>query len=187
MSKMMQRHRSYCEIDYKPITACFSGYRTKKLIKGHPRKSDFIAALKELLREKILELYRGGYCRFICGMGEGFDLIAASVLLEIRESKPLIELIAAIPFIGHYQNYSDDEKELYNQILLNANKVEVIYNNPDNQSDAHLMRNRYMLESSSTVVCYFNPNSKEPRSGTQYNVRHALSLGLEVVNLFSAL
>ncbi len=184
MNKIIQNHRNYCEIDHISTTVCFTGYRTKKLLKGHTLKLEFVAALKERLRAKILELYRVGYSRFICGMGEGFDLIAASVLLEIKESKPLIELIAALPFIGQHKNYSDDERELYNEILLNANQVKVIYNNPDKESCAHLMRNRYMLDNSSLVVTYFNPNIKEPRSGTYYNIRYAQDIGIEVINLF---
>ncbi|MFI3287539.1 MAG: hypothetical protein R3Y61_03585, partial [Rikenellaceae bacterium] len=61
MTTIIRRHRNYCEIDYKPQTAFFSGYRTKKLLKYN---SAPFTELREKLRATLLELYNFGYKRF---------------------------------------------------------------------------------------------------------------------------
>ncbi|MFI3287287.1 MAG: SLOG family protein [Rikenellaceae bacterium] len=168
-------------MDYKPQTAFFSGYRTKKLLKYN---SAPFGELREKLRATLLELYNFGYKRFICGMGEGFDLVAAEEVLKFREIKPLVELMAAVPYIGHERSFSMEEKGLYYDLLTKADEVKVLCNNPVNIGGAHLLRNEYMLGESSVLVCYFDEAKSEPRSGTQYNVRHARKEGLRVINLF---
>ncbi len=183
MNNIITRHRNFCEIDLKPQTAFFTGYRTKKLLKNNPSPT-LLQDLKNTLIQTIEELCRKGYIQFICGMNDGFDLLAASAILEVQRYKPLIELHAAIPFIGQEDNYSDQEKIIYHQTLRSANVVKVIYNNPTQQSDAHLLRNDFMIENSSAVVCYYDPNRNELRSGTLYNVRHAQKKNIPVINLF---
>ena len=52
---------------------------------------DKIASLREALKTVILEHYNRGIRIFYCGMAMGFDLLAAEVVLSMKETYPDID------------------------------------------------------------------------------------------------
>ncbi len=162
----------------KKSTVCFSGYRPKNfsfiLNKG---EAAFIA-LRERTGEAIIQSVNEGYTTFICGMAEGFDLVAGSVLLERMESehnKGAIRLIAALPFEGH--GFLSPWQVLHQLVLSKAD--EVITLAPKYHPEAYHDRNRYMVDNSSRLICYFDGK----KGGTDFTVKYARAKGWGLINV----
>ena len=58
--------------------------------------------LSEQIRGKVItmikNLYEEGFREFYSGMAEGFDMIAAEAVLQLKEQYEDMTLVAAIPF-----------------------------------------------------------------------------------------
>jgi hypothetical protein len=95
-------------------------------------------------------------------MAEGFDLIAAEEVLTLRDKGNAVRLIAACPF-----DDGRSRSERYARILGQADESVTL---ADNYSrGAYFVRNEYMVDNSSYLICY---------------VDYAKKQGLTVVNLW---
>lgn len=138
-----------------------------------------IATVRTRLREEIEQCVADGVTNFVCGMALGFDMMAAEVVLELREDNPDITLVAAIPFRGQEDRWRSTEVNRYNTILDEAD--EVIYVTPHFERGCEMKRNRFMLDNACRVIAYFNG---EPHGGTFFTYHTAMERGYKVVNLF---
>ena len=85
-------------------TIAFSGYRAEKL----PENID---PIRVSLMDTVKQSIDDGFDTFLCGMADGFDLMSAGVVLELKEKHDL-KLVCVIPF-------EDDRKksEIYMNVL----------------------------------------------------------------------
>lgn len=140
---------------------------------------DKIASLREALKTVILEHYNRGIRIFYCGMAMGFDLLAAEVVLSMKETYPDIVLVAAVPYRGQCEKFTPYNKQRYHNILSKANEVVIL---EENYTDGcFLRRNDYMLSCSGHLIGYFDG---VPKGGTYYTFKRAKQRGMPVVNLF---
>lgn len=151
----------------------FTGHRAMNFAAG-----DSAEALRERLDSTLRELYARGARTFYSGMAEGFDLLAARAVLDLRREYSDIQLIAAVPFRGHGRSFSAVVQRDYEQILRSANRVDVLQE--EYSRDCFLRRDDYMVERAATVVAWFDGRA----GGTAYTVGRARSLGCEVINLY---
>ncbi len=136
-----------------------------------------IDKIKESLQQSIEELYRRGYTTFVTGGADGFDLMAAEAVAELKANHDDIKLVVIIPFEGQERGYSESDKELYNNILEQADHLHIaseVYH-----KRTYLIRNDLMLKLSSVLICYFDG----VRGGTMYTVNRAKGLNFEIINL----
>lgn len=77
----------------KSETVCFTGHREIE-----PRKA---SELKVNLRRTIIKFYEDGFTNFLTGMALGFDIMAAKIVLDLKEECPEIVLICVVPFAGN--------------------------------------------------------------------------------------
>lgn len=117
--------------------------------------------------------------RFYCGMALGFDLMAAEVVLSLKEQFPDIRLIAVVPFSGQSDRWDSSEQERYYRILAKTDMVVVLSGNYFR--GCLLRRNDYMLSHSCGVIAYYDG---KPQGGTFYTVRKAERMKMEVVNIY---
>ncbi len=154
---------------------CFSGHR--KL----PSKIELTTLVKNIFNEidnAILE----GYDTFLFGACYGFDLICAEqVLLRkkiIKLSDPNnIKLIAVVPFEEQASKWKEYDRIKYYNILSKCD--DVITLNKKYESGCYFQRNRYMVDNSNKLICYFNGSS----GGTKYTIEYAKKLSVPIVNL----
>lgn len=149
-------------------TVAFSGYRTEKL----PENID---PIRINLRDTVVKCIEDGYDTFLCGMADGFDLMAAEVVLDLKRTKA-IKLICVIPF--------DDGREknlTYNSILENADEKVVLSNKFS--YDSYYKRNEYMVDNCDKLVCYYDGRY----GGTEYTVDYAKRKGIKVVNVLDSI
>lgn len=159
-------------------TACFSGYRPEKF--PFPLEADCEAyiSLQADITHAIGKSVEAGYTRFLSGMARGFDLICSGILLEIKSLSPVyadLELVAVLPFAGH--GFKDKWGDIHDLVLEQV--AEVVTLSGKYHRDAYMERNRYMVEQSGRLLCYFDGQS----GGTAQTVRYALRRGLEICNL----
>ncbi|MDO5141777.1 MAG: SLOG family protein [Eubacteriales bacterium] len=161
--------------DLRPATCCFSGYRVEKM----PFRADDARAVDALcaaLGRAVEQAVAAGYTRFLSGMSTGFDLWAAEAVLRVREQLP-VQLLCAIPFDRQAERYPPAWKQRFNSCLLAADRVYAL--SRQYHVGCYAARNRFMVEASSRLICYFDGRP----GGTAQTVRMAEQAGLTIVNL----
>lgn len=158
----------------RAVTCCFSGYRVEKMpfAANDPR----IDTLNAALDRTIADASALGYAVFFSGMSTGFDLWAAEAVLRARNTLP-VQLFCAIPFDRQADRYSPAWKRRFNHCLLAADRVFAL--SRDYYTGCYAARNRFMVDASSLLICYFDGKP----GGTAQTVRMASQNGLQIVNL----
>lgn len=94
-----------------------------------------------------------GLKTFLTGMAEGFDMIGAEILFELRKSYN-IKVIAIVPCLGQELGWKPSQQERYKRILSQCDDVIVLsdhyYKNCMND------RNKYMVDHSSVCIACWN-------------------------------
>ncbi len=157
-------------------TVTISGYRPSKL-RTASGDANILETLKAEVSRNILELYHNGYRRFMAGGARGFDMICAECILELYQKHDDIQLIIAAPFRGQEAGFPPDDKVRYSDIIARA--YEVHYVSQVESQEAFLSRNKFMLQHSSLLLCYYDGQ----RGGTMYTYNRAQRLGLKIINL----
>ena len=94
------------------VTCCFTGHRPDKypfVYGANPEASAFLLTLSRA----VFTAYEEGFRHFISGMCVGFDLWAAEIVSELRDTHPDILLEAALPFDGYGWNLRNEERALF--------------------------------------------------------------------------
>ena len=157
-------------------TCCFSGPRPQNYPWGEDRERE--RAIAQRLREEIVRAIARGYRHFISGMAAGIDLLAAAIVVRLREEMPEagIVLEAAVPFPSQPRRWRAETRRAYVRLL--------------GQCDMHLIadafsvaayreRDRYMVDSSSLLIAV----QGKPDGGTARTVAYAREAGRESVLL----
>lgn len=158
----------------RDTTCCFSGYRVEKMpfAANDPRVDALIVALDRAIADAAAQ----GYTVFFSGMSTGFDLWAAEAVLRARETLP-VQLFCAIPFDRQADRYPSEWKRRFNHCLLAADRVFAL--SRDYYAGCYAARNRFMVDASSLLICYFDGKP----GGTAQTIRMAKQSGLRIVNL----
>ena len=99
----------------KEKTCCFTGHRDLP-----PSQLPRIA---RALETRVRELTRQGVIYFGSGGALGFDLLAAQIVLKIRETDPRVRLIMVYPCPQQTDRWREEDKALYEQIKSRADKI----------------------------------------------------------------
>lgn len=154
----------------KMKVACFSGHRIL------PQDC---TGLQANLEKAIIELIERGVVFFGNGGAVGFDALAATTVLKLKEKYPHIRLVMVLPCPPKQQSsrWSDEQKKQYYRILERADKVRIL--SPKYTDGCMLDRNRHMVDCSAYLICYL----REQRGGTFYTVKYAERRGLNILRL----
>lgn len=168
----------------KSKTVAFSGHRSFKMNAGGGSLFDECGqyepeATALRLRETVRGLAVDGYTDFLCGMAEGFDLMAGEAVVEVRREFPSVRLTAVVPFPGQAVRFGGEAREIYDRVLAAADHTIVVC--PEYSKDCFHRRNDLLVNLSSVLICYYNGSC----GGTQYTVKRALQTGTKVINLVS--
>lgn len=116
----------------------------------------------------LTEIIDGGADTFLCGMARGFDLFAAEAVLKLKDEGKDLKLIACVPCPGQEKYFGKEEKDKYYEISSRCDEVKVL-------SDRYFkgcmqMRDRYMVDNSSTLIAY----CRKDVGGTAFTVNYAV-------------
>lgn len=135
-------------------TCCVTGHRNL------PQKE--INRVKTALRREIEKAVNDGFTRFMSGFAEGVDQYFAEIVLEMRKSNPVLELVAVIP----YQKRLDNLREKKRTYEMLENCAEVVVIREEYQPSVYSHRNRYMVEHSDRVIAVYDGREKGGTAGT---------------------
>ena len=155
----------------RAATAAFTGHR---FVDASQREH-----VKKRLSNAVLVAYGNGIRNFISGFAIGFDMMAAEVVVSLKQSHPDITLTAAIPFNGQASRFSFYDRKRYDRVLKVADEVIVL-------SDSYyprcfLERDEFMVNNASSLIAYYDGREK---GGTFYTIRKAMAQNLPIVNVF---
>ena len=129
--------------------------------------------------DKIIDaLIAQGFTTFLSGMALGFDMMAAEAVLKAKQTHPEVKLIAVLPFPEQDSKFSAQTKLKYRYILSQADKTVITSPSYTNAGVYHI-RNRYLVDHCSLIVCYFNGTP----GGTQKTLEFAQRSGKQIITL----
>ena len=126
------------------------------------------------LENAIMVAIRDGYTTFITGGAYGVDIWAAEIVTRLRETNPALHLIAAIPFPGFEEAWTEEWKQRYNALLAAADFV--VYMEEKYSSEAYQARNEWMVSHATRLIAVYNG---EP-SGTRNTINYARRIRVNV-------
>lgn len=151
-------------------TCCFTGHRV--ISRGDTEY------LTYALRSEIQRLYERGVTEFCAGGAKGFDMLAAEVVLELRETLP-IHLHLILPCRDQCRGWPMDLRLRYDAILQTADSIQYICDTYE-KGCMH-KRNDALVNVSAFCICYL----QRPQGGTAYTVKKARQDGLEIIHLMT--
>lgn len=137
------------------LICCFTGHRASQLPWGYNEHGIRFLIFKRRLRQTIISSIKIGYKYFISGMALGVDMLAAELVIELKQIYPDIILECALPCINQTAKWNDESILRYQNILSLADKVTIV-------SDALYFngcmakRNKYMIEHSNRIIAVYN-------------------------------
>ena len=163
----MKKEIKFCEA----ATAAFTGHRWYDSSRKH--------SVRKRIEECVREAYRNGITNFISGMAIGFDLLAAEVVLSLKQECPAITLTAALPFGEQASRFNERNKSRYYKCLSQADDIVILSN--DYTAKCYLERDRFMVEHSSLLIACYDGRNK---GGTFWTVNYAARTGKNVINIY---
>ena len=154
----------------KANTCCFTGHR-------NIRKEDE-DTIKSKIREQVLIQMDNGISTFMVGGAVGFDMLAAEVLLDLREKEDKeLRLVSVLPYLEWRERWAEEDMVREDRIIERSD--EIIFMGGKIIRRTYLDRDRKMVDHSSVCIAYCTRRN----GGTAYTVRYALKNGLQVINL----
>ena len=149
----------------KNKTCSFSGHRIL------PKDFDVYE-----LEKSVYNAINEGFSTFLVGMAIGFDALCFRVLEKIREKND-IRIVACVPCGDQDKFYNVKQKKEYSEMLSSAD--EVICLSESYYNGCMRVRNEYMVDNSSRLICFFISGF----GGTYSTVKYAVEKGVDVVYL----
>ncbi len=146
----------------KEHVCCVTGHRD--ILAG---KVDFI---RSQLTSAVQNAIACGYTHFISGFAAGVDLMFAEIVAGQKASQA-ITLEAAIPYPGRMKT---PDKTF--QRLIGASDVVKVHSAAYSKG-CYMVRNRYMVDSSSLVIAVYDGRDT---GGTAATVRYAIKRGCTI-------
>ena len=161
----------------REIGCCFTGHRPEHLPWGEDESESACEDFRRRLTAAVEAAMETGFRRFYCGMARGVDMMAARIVLRLRDSKDFqgIRLIAVCPFMNQQKAWRGDSRERYGELLAMAD--EVVYISEGYSPYCFHERNRYMVNHSARLIAGYDGTRK---GGTAYTLNYARKQGLQL-------
>jgi uncharacterized phage-like protein YoqJ len=155
----------------KTVTVAFTGHRYID--------ASLCSNIRDRLTATILDAYEHGFRNFISGFAIGFDMMAAEIVVSLRETHEDMTLTAAIPFRGQSSRFNYYDQQRYDRLIREANEVLLL--SESYYPRCFLERDAFMVDNSSMLIAYYDGRE---RGGTFYTVKKADRNGVPVVNVY---
>ena len=147
---------------------CFTGHRPEKLQIAEDQ-------LCVMLREEIQKAVSDGFTSYLSGMAKGTDLIAAEIILQLRDAEPRLELTCVMPFEKFGQHWKGGWTERLQNVLAKANSI--CYVSERYSYAAFQKRNRWLVDHSTRVIAVYNGE----QGGTKNTIDYAKKQGVPCI------
>lgn len=152
-----------------PKTCCFTGHR---LLSREERER-----IMNELPQILAGLEAQGFTHFMSGGATGFDLMAASAVLALKQQGHKLSLEFVLPCENHNARWNAAQKKEFAALCRKADLVTVL---EGLYTDGCMgRRNRYMVENSAACISFL----RRKQSGTGQTVSYAVQRGLQLLPL----
>ena len=159
-------------------SCCFTGYRPDKFdFKFDPKDPQYVQFTNRLI-SAISDKILSGCTTFYTGMAKGFDIEAAEYVEMIKRRNSAVKLIAVIPYKDQEKGWDEHWKTRYHTLLSRCDRAIVL--NEKYERWAFDERNRYMVDRSRYLICYYDGKP----GGTANTMKYALKNGREILNIY---
>ncbi|SDX75211.1 DUF1273 domain-containing protein [Paenibacillus sp. CF384] len=150
-----------------------TGYRATELgifSAKHPG----IAIIKKALKKQITALVEDGLEWVIVSGGWGVELWAAEVTIELKASYESLRLAIITPFLEQEENWNEQKKTTYSEILAGADYVSAISKQKYDGPWQFKARDRFLLDNSEgLILVYDEEQDGSPRYLLELAKQHA--------------
>ena len=153
-------------------TCAFTGYRPSKMPWGYDESDARCAEFRFRLREALEYLIGQGYTDFLSGGALGFDLMAARIVLSLREKYPWVRLVMVIPFDGQADKWSREQRGRWLEIIEASDKVIHISHSYD--KGVFFRRNHYMVDHADLLLAAYDGQPGGTAGTIAYAKRHGV-------------
>lgn len=160
----------------KNKTVAFSGYRPYKLPYYGDECNPLMIEIKMTLKSVVINCIEKRFDTFLVGMALGFDTFAAETIISLKEEHD-IKLIAVIPYEEYYNEFQGEDLDRYNNTIKNSDEIVTLSNRKSRRT--YHVRNRYLVDNSSKLICYYDGR----KGGTEYTYLYAVKNNLEIENI----
>ena len=160
------------------IRSCaFTGHRPRSFSFGYDETSASYLALRERMKNCIIQAMNAGCRRFYCGMAEGVDLWCGEIVLELMDRyDPKPEIVAVVPFMEQDKAMRDVFYKRYHKIMQASTEHYLV--SPKYHKDCFKKRNQFLVDSCDALIAVYL--SGEPLSGTMQTVHYAERKGRKI-------
>jgi len=144
------------------MNIAMTGQRPKSLDQDYTYTSDLWVWVRKELTSTFTKMNPQ---KIITGMALGVDTVAAEVALTME-----IPYIAAVPFPGQENTWTDEQKIHYNHLLNWAEDVEFVSDANDHKG-VYQVRNQWMVDRADIVVAVWNGFKGGTRNCIEYAIR----------------
>ena len=159
-------------------SVAFTGYRPQKLPFGNDLDHPAAIRLRANLTAEYEKLIKRGFRQFLTGGALGSDMMAAEVILELKEKyhrKVNISHWLCMPCRGYTAKWSDADRERLRAIAQKSHAFFV--SDTDYFKGCMQVRNRHMVDTSRVVLAVYDGQS----GGTHNTVEYARAKGKKVI------
>ncbi len=166
------------EASAENLKCCFTGYRPSKFpFSIYNAESTEYKKFENSLIEEILSLCHNGCRTFYTGMAMGFDIIAAEIVLLVKNAyNTPLELVCVLPFKNQSENFYPFWKNKYDNIIKQCDSVVCIES--EYKKGCYQQRNKFMVENSDYVLTWYDGKS----GGTRNTIDYATKIGRYIIN-----
>lgn len=147
------------EEDKRKRRCCITGHTPQELTRP-------VDDIKVDLENEILDTIKEGFTTFITGMAYGTEIWAGNIVVRLKDRFPELKLVAAVPFPGFADKWTDEWQQKYEKLLKAADFVKIIC--ADYSNNAFQVRNQWMVKHSSSVIAVYGGKAGETRNTIQY-------------------
>ena len=163
------------------VSVAFTGYRPLKLHFGDDWTHPDAIRLRAALKAEYERLYQLGYRQFLTGGALGCDLMAAEVILELKEEhggrKSGISHVLCLPCYHYTSKWPEDQRERLKKIAKHS-MVDFI-SAREYYNGCMQVRNRHMVDNSAMLLAIYDGQ----KGGTRNTVEYAQKVGKDVIAL----
>ena len=131
------------------------------------------------LETLVMRLIKNGYKYFACGGALGFDTIAATYIISLKNRGFDVELVLMLPCTDQTAKWREEDVRVYNHILSLADEV-IYVSECKYYAGCMQKRNRALVDASKACICFL---SEYGPSGTRQTVEYAIKSGLSIANV----
>lgn len=115
-----------------------------------------VGFIKMALRKELVQFLEEGLEWVIISGQLGTELWAAEVVLDLQNEHPSLQLGVITPFLKQEENWNEQNTELYESILAQADFVDSISKKPYEGSWQFRLKNQFFVEKSDALLLFYD-------------------------------